>query len=92
MRRLREQREQREPLQNKKKLKHLYRPSAKKVVLVDVPEMNFQMNFLMIDGQGDPNSSQAFQDAIAALYPFTYALKFMVKKGEIGVDLRGAAP
>lgn len=66
----------------KKELKHLYRPSAKKVVLVDVPEMNF----LMIDGQGDPNSSQAFQDAINALYPLAYALKFMVKKGEIGVD------
>lgn len=66
----------------KKELKHLYKPSAKKVVLVDVPEMNF----LMIDGQGDPNSSQAFQDAVAALYPLAYTLKFMVKKGEIGVD------
>jgi hypothetical protein len=66
----------------KKELKHLYKPSAKKVVLVDVPEMNF----LMIDGQGDPNTSQAFQNAITALYPLAYALKFMVKKGEIGVD------
>ena len=66
----------------KKELKHLYRPSAKKVVLVDVPAMNF----LMIDGQGDPNSSQAFQNAVAALYPLAYTLKFMVKKGEIGVD------
>ncbi len=66
----------------KKELKQLYKPSAKKVVLVDVPEMNF----LMIDGQGDPNSSQAFQDAVAALYPLAYTLKFMVKKGEIGVD------
>jgi len=66
----------------KKELKHLYRPSAKNVVLVDVPEMNF----LMIDGQGDPNSSETFQDAVAALYPLAYTLKFMVKKGEIGVD------
>ena len=66
----------------KKELKHLYKPSANKVVLVDVPEMNF----LMIDGQGDPNSSQAFQEAVAALYPLAYTLKFMVKKGEIGVD------
>ncbi len=44
----------------KKELKHLYKPSAKKVVLIDVPEMYF----LMIDGQGDPNTSQAFQDAV----------------------------
>ncbi|MCI5130221.1 MAG: hypothetical protein D3904_01575 [Candidatus Electrothrix sp. EH2] len=66
----------------KKELKHLYKPSAKKVVLVDVPAMNF----LMIDGLGDPNSSQAFQEAVNALYPLAYTLKFMVKKGETGVD------
>ncbi len=66
----------------KKDLKHLYRPSAKKAALIDVPEMNF----LMIDGQGDPNSSQVFQDAVNALYPLAYALKFMVKKGDIGIN------
>jgi len=66
----------------KKELKHLYRPSAKKVEVVDVPAMNF----LMVDGKGDPNTSQGFQDAIDALYPVSYALKFMVKRGEIGVD------
>jgi len=37
----------------KKQLKHLYSPSAKEPVLVDVPEMNF----LMIDGAGDPSTS-----------------------------------
>ena len=66
----------------KKELKNLYRPSAKKVEVVDVPAMNF----LMVDGKGDPNTSQSFQDAIEALYPVSYALKFMVKRGEIGVD------
>ena len=66
----------------KKKLKHLYRPSVKKVEIVDVPKMNF----LMIDGEGDPNTSQAFQDAVGALYPLAYAIKFMVKRGEIGID------
>jgi len=34
----------------KKELKALYRPPAKEVVQVDVPPMNF----LMIDGAGDP--------------------------------------
>ena len=66
----------------KKELKHLYRPSAKKVETVDVPKMNF----LMVDGEGDPNTSQAFQDAVGVLYPLSYTLKFMIKRGEIGID------
>jgi hypothetical protein len=65
-----------------KQLKHLYAPSAKKVEIVDVQ----QMNFLMIDGEGDPNTSQAFRDAVEALFSISYTLKFMVKKGESGVD------
>lgn len=40
----------------------------------------------MLDGEGDPNTSQAFQDAIGVLYPLSYTLKFMIKKGEIGID------
>jgi hypothetical protein len=38
------------------------------------------MNFLMIDGAGDPNTAQEYKDAIEALYTVSYALKFMVKK------------
>lgn len=66
----------------KKELGFLYRPSAKKIDIIDVPKMNF----LMIDGEGDPNRSQAFQDAISTLYPVSYTLKFMTKKGEAGID------
>ena len=44
------------------------------------------MNFLMIDGAGDPNTAQAYKDAIEALYAVSYALKFMIKKGEQAVD------
>ncbi len=40
------------------------------------------MKFLMIDGQGDPNNSQEFQDALSALYGITFTLKFSFKKGE----------
>jgi len=65
-----------------KQLKHLYAPSAKKVEIVDVPEMNF----LMIEGEGDPNTSQGFKDAVEALFSLSYTLKFTVKKGEMGVD------
>lgn len=71
-----------EKIDVKKKLKHLYEPSVKKVEIVDLPEMNF----LMVDGEGDPNTAQSFRDAIEALYPLSYTLKFMVKKGPLAID------
>jgi hypothetical protein len=64
----------------KKELKNLYNPSSKIVVVVDVPAMNF----LMIDGEGDPISLQ-YAAAIEALFGVSYALKFIIKKGK-GVD------
>lgn len=66
----------------KDKLKHLYKPSAKKVEVVTAPKMNF----LMIDGQGDPNTSKSFQEAVESLYALSYTIKFMVKKGDLAVD------
>jgi hypothetical protein len=65
----------------RKDLGHLYHPSAKEVAEVDVP----QMRFLMVDGQGDPATSVAYQEAVATLYALSYALKFAIKEGE-GVD------
>lgn len=56
-------------------------PSAKEVAVVDVP----QMNFLMIDGRGDPNKAQEYREAVEALYAVSYTLKFLIKK-EKGVD------
>jgi len=64
----------------KKKLKHLYRPSTKEFVLVDVPSMQF----LMVDGHGDPNTAQAYQDALEALYAVAYKIKFLSKKASAG--------
>lgn len=66
----------------KKELKQLYQPSAKEVVQVDVP--TFQ--FLMIDGEGDPNTSPAYAEAVEALFSVSYTAKFMVKKGAQGID------
>jgi len=43
------------------------------------------MNFLMLDGKGDPNTSQSFIDAIEALYPVAYSLKFTAKRKK-GID------
>lgn len=65
----------------KKDLKHLYNPSAIEVSVVDVPPMNF----LMVNGTGNPNTSQEYQQAMEALFSLSYALKFRVKKS-IGVD------
>lgn len=66
----------------KKTLRHLYAPSAKEVVEVDVPPMHF----LMIDGQGDPNTSPAYAEALEALFALSYTIKFAVKKSAGGVD------
>ena len=66
----------------KKKWRNLYNPPAKDVAILDVPKMNF----LMIDGAGDPNTSQQYKEAVEALYSVSYALKFMVKKGSEAID------
>ncbi len=64
----------------KKEYKSLYFPPARPV-MIDVPPMNF----LMIDGHGDPNNNPQYQAAIEALYSLSYTLKFAVKKAG-GVD------
>jgi hypothetical protein len=61
-----------------KQLKDLYFPSPKAPVMVDIPVLNF----LMIDGHGDPNTSPEYQAAVEALYSLSYTLKFAIKKAE----------
>ena len=63
----------------------LYKASAKRPEIVDVPAMSF----LMVDGAGDPNTSQAYRDALEALYAVAYTLKFALKKAE-GINYRVA--
>ncbi|MEJ2737691.1 MAG: GyrI-like domain-containing protein [Anaerolineae bacterium] len=65
----------------KKEWKHLYRPSAKAFTVVEVPPMQY----LMADGHGDPNTAQAYQEAVEALYAVAYKLKFMSKR-QLGQD------
>jgi hypothetical protein len=62
----------------KKDLRALYAPSPREVEMVRVPKLNF----LMIDGKGDPNLSPGFALAVQALYAAAYTLKFMIKKEE----------
>jgi hypothetical protein len=60
----------------KKELRRLYLPSAKEAELVEAPPMNF----LMVDGAGDPNREHSYREALEALFSAAYAVKFKVKK------------
>ena len=66
----------------KQELKHLYQPSARQAVIVEVPAMNY----LMLDGAGDPNTSPLYQAAVEVLFSLSYTLKFMLKKGPLAID------
>jgi len=52
-----------------------YRACRGEFRVVDVPPEQY----LMVDGQGDPNTAQEYADALAALYPLAYKLKFASK-------------
>jgi hypothetical protein len=59
----------------KKTLRELYTAPKGTFKRIEVPEMRF----LMLDGRGDPATSQTYQDAVEALYAVAYRLKFMSK-------------
>lgn len=59
----------------KKLYRELYSP-PRRPVIVEVPELQF----VMVDGAGAPESSDEFQQAIGALYGVAYTLKFLPKK------------
>ena len=60
----------------KRKYKDLYKPTPKKVSFVEVPKLNY----LKIDGEGDPNTSQEYKDSIETLMSVSYKTKFIMKK------------
>ncbi len=64
-----------EKIDFKKALKQLYNPSSKGFHIVDVPGMNF----LMVDGRGNPNTSPDYQQVVDALYSMSYGIKFALK-------------
>lgn len=59
----------------KKSMKELYQPSSREFALVDVPEMQF----VKVDGEGDPNTTPAYRNAVEWLYAVSYAMKFAAK-------------
>jgi hypothetical protein len=74
------------PLDIVKLHKPFYAPSAKHPVIVEVPDLAF----LMIDGRGDPGSSEAFEAAMQALFSAAYTLKFSLKKVDPERDFKVA--
>lgn len=64
-----------------KKSLSTYKAKNHQSAILDVPKMQY----LMIDGHGDPNTSKEFADAIKALYPVAYKLKF-ASRLELGKD------
>lgn len=65
-----------------KTLGNLYQQSRKEISIVEVPPMNF----LTIQGRGDPNGNEEYSQAVGALYGLAYTLKFAVKKGPSSID------
>ncbi|WP_223627171.1 GyrI-like domain-containing protein [Microbacterium sp. EST19A] len=64
-----------------KKTLDAYQAKRGEIRLVEVPPLQY----LMVDGAGDPNTSQAYQDAVTALFPLAYTLKFASRE-ELGID------
>ena len=64
-----------------KKTLDAYQAERGRFRVVDVPDMQY----LMIDGHGNPNTSSAFTEAVEALYPVAYKLKFASKR-DLGRD------
>lgn len=64
----------------KKQYKYLYQPSARKIEIVEVPELQFAMINGAIEKGSEPGRSPMFAEATQALYSISYTLKFMLKK------------
>jgi hypothetical protein len=61
----------------KQQWKQFYQPSNGEITTVNVPAFSF----LMVDGQGDPNTAPAYQQAVEALFSLSYTLMFSRKAG-----------
>lgn len=60
----------------KKEYGDWYTASTNQVKWVQMPKLNY----LMIDGKGDPNKEAAYAQAVEALYSIAYGIKFRVKR------------
>ena len=54
----------------KKVLKDYYDAPSSEAAVINIPAMNY----IMIDGEGNPNTAQAYKDAVELLYCVAYTL------------------
>ncbi|MHC1726460.1 MAG: GyrI-like domain-containing protein [Syntrophobacteraceae bacterium] len=66
----------------KKDFKAWYKAPENGFVFVELPPVQY----LMIDGAGDPNSVPEFQSAVETLYGVAYTIKFSAKKAGVGPE------
>jgi len=64
-----------------KKTLDSYRAKRGEFRVLEVPPLQY----LMIDGAGDPNPSPVYAEAVSALFPVAYTLKFS-SRAELGID------
>lgn len=64
-----------------KKTLDAYQAKRGEIRVVEVPPLQY----LMVDGAGDPNTSPAYHNAVTALFPLAYTLKF-ASRAELGID------
>jgi hypothetical protein len=65
----------------KRELGHLYK-APPRPEMVEVPPLEY----IMVDGTGDPNDNEWFGEATGALYAVSYTLKFKIKRGRLDMD------
>ena len=58
----------------KKEFKSLY-TAPDEPTLVEVPPLSY----LMIDGQGDPNTAPVYSESVSTLYKLAYAIRFLMR-------------
>ncbi len=64
-----------------KKTLDSYRAKRGEFRVLEVPPLQY----LMIDGSGDPNTSAEYAQAVGALFPIAYTLKFASRE-QLGID------
>ena len=62
----------------KKAFRPLYTAPKETPTIVEVPPLQY----LMVDGSGNPNTSPRFPEAMSGLYPVAYTLRFAIKAEE----------
>jgi len=66
----------------RKHYENLYHASPDATRLIEVPPLDY----LMVDGEGDPNTAVSFPLAVESLYALVYGLKFALRRGSPAVD------